>query len=275
VEYYAAIRHRKSFFLSNPPFSSIAPAEPEDPDYLLQTSLEALSLLPFVLEEADKLERVSGYTRDEATRAQMVCLELIKLTAVLDKRFWAWLDVMKQATTPPVHSKPICTINSGKTQFPSYSLNYSNDADFFLWNVYWILSLQLHQVIRQLQSRHAILLAGLGMSAVPLSQDLINLGADDDTMDQYADNICASLSPQICASLGPQFSPCMAEESVAGVIGAQWYYTNRGDTKKAQWCVDLLNTIAKESKLNLVGIKTHFLQDSGLEKKSVGQLSNS
>ena len=232
-----------------------------------------MSFLPFVLEEADKLERVNDYTRDEAMRAQMSCLELIKLTAVLDKRFSAWLDVMKQATTPPVRSKPILTASSGKSPFLSYWLDYSNDIDSFLWTIYWVLSLQLHQVIKQLKSRHATLMVELGNSAAPLPQDLVNLGADKDTMDQYADNICASLSPQIRASLGAQVNPFMAQESVAGVIGAQWYYTSQGDSKKAQWCVDLLNTIAEESKLNLLGVKTHFLQGSGLGKENTGQLS--
>jgi hypothetical protein len=72
--------------LSNPPFNSISPADPEDPDYLFQTSLETLSSLPFVMGEADKLEYMNDFSPDEATRAQTTYLELIRLTAVLDKK---------------------------------------------------------------------------------------------------------------------------------------------------------------------------------------------
>jgi len=181
--------------LLNPPFSSISPAEPEDPDYLFQTSLEALSSLPFVMEEADKLECMKDFAPDEATRAQMTCLELIRLTAVLDKNISAWLDDMKQVTTASVRSKAIPMANSGNAPFPSYWLHYNSDIDSFLWTMYWSLTLQLHQVIKKLQSRYAILVAELRDSAVSLPQDLANLGGDDDTLDQYVENICASLSP--------------------------------------------------------------------------------
>jgi hypothetical protein len=79
--------NRKPCFLSNPPFSSISLAEPEDPDYLFQTSIETLSSLPFVMEEADKLECMNEFSPDEATDAQITCLELIRLTAVLIRSF--------------------------------------------------------------------------------------------------------------------------------------------------------------------------------------------
>jgi hypothetical protein len=78
--------------------------------------------------------------------------------------------------------------------------------------MYWSLSLQLHQVIKRLQSRYARLVAELRDSAVPLPQDLAILGADDDIQDQYVENICASLSPQL--------NSFIAQESILGLIGA-------------------------------------------------------
>jgi hypothetical protein len=162
---------------------------------------------------------------------------------------------MKQATTAPIRSKPIPMANSGKAPFPSYCLHYNSGIDSFLRTMYWSLSLQLHQVIKKLQSRYARLVPQLGDSAVPLPEGLANSGADDDTLDQYVENICASLSPQL--------NSFIAQESVPGLIGAQWYYTNRGDSKKAQLCVELLNNIAEKSKLNIVGVKSHFLLGSG------------
>jgi hypothetical protein len=163
---------------------------------------------------------MNDFSPDEATRAQMTCLELIRLTAVLDKKFSAWLDDMKQATAVPVRSNPIPVANSGKAQFPSYWLHYNSDINSLLWTMYWPLSLQLHLVIKKFQSRYARLVAELRGSAVPLPQDLPNLRADDDTLDQYVENICASLSPQLNSSI--------AQESALGLIRAQWYYTNRG-----------------------------------------------
>jgi hypothetical protein len=111
--------------------------------------------------------------------------------------------------------------------------------------MYWPLSLQLHHVIKKLQSRYARLVTELRDSAASLPQDRANLRADDDTLDQYVENICASLSPQ--------FNSFKAQESVPGLIGAQWYYTNWGDRKKAQLCAELLSTMAERSKLNIVG----------------------
>jgi hypothetical protein len=198
---------------------------------------------------------MNDFTPDEATRAQKTCLELLRLTTVLDKTFSTWVDDMKQATITPVRSKAIPVANNGKAPFQSYWLHYNSDIDSFLWTMYWSLSLQLHQVIKQLQSRHARLVAELGDRAVPLPQDLANLGVDDDTLDQYVENICASLSPQM--------NSFIAQESVPGLIGAQWYYANRGDSKKAQSFVELLNTIAEKNKPNIVGVKSHFLLGSG------------
>ena len=162
-------------------------------------------------------------------------------------------------TTAPVCSKPIPMTNSGKAPFPSYWLHCNSDIDYFLWTKHWSLSLQLHWVIQKLQFRYARLVAELRDSAVSLLQNFANLGADDDTVDQYVVNICASLSPQL--------NSFIEQESVPGLIRAQWYYTNRGDSKKAQLCVELLNTIAERSKLNIVGVKSNFLLSSGEENR--------
>jgi len=149
------------------------------------------------MEEADKLECMNDFSPDEVTRAQMTWLELIRLTTVLDKKFSTWLDDMKRATTAPVRSKPTPMANSGKAQFPSYWLHYNSGINSFLSTVYWPLSLQLHQVIKKLHPRYARLVAELRDSAVSLPQDRANLRADDDTLDQYVENRCASLSPQL------------------------------------------------------------------------------
>ena len=134
MQYYDALRYRKPCFLSNPPFSSISPAEPEDPDYQFQTSSEALSSLPFVMEEADKLECMNDFTPDMATRAQMTYLNLLQCWIRSFRLGWT-IWSRKLSRFWPLYAQALSALSSP----PVFSLqcpftHLENQASFFIFS---------------------------------------------------------------------------------------------------------------------------------------------
>jgi hypothetical protein len=242
--------------MSDPPFLSMARAEPGDADYLFQTCIEALAPLPSVMEEADKLETQCGWVPDEIYRRQQVVAKLLERTSILYENLGDWFKDMQQKVTPPTPLTPVPEFETGQTPFPPVWLSYTTFVDGFLWTLYWVMSLYLNQVIKQLQARYTLLLAGKDAKIFQLPSNLANLGDDQATLDEYADNICGSA----CSDLDK--GTFAAQENMVGIFSVQRYYEQRGDCEKLRWCLQILKMMEADG-LNL-GVQENEVPGHGL-----------
>ncbi|EON98550.1 hypothetical protein UCRPA7_5928 [Phaeoacremonium minimum UCRPA7] len=113
--YYASVRHRKAFFMAEPPFSKLHLAEKGDPDYVVQKMFESVIVMPMLMEWADKLDKKSYTTKSAALRGQRSAQDLLRLASkVLD-------DLQEGSGSPP-----------GEFQFAS-------PMDKYVWTLYWII----------------------------------------------------------------------------------------------------------------------------------------
>jgi hypothetical protein len=242
--------------MSDPPFLSIARAEPGDPDYLFQTCLEALAPLPSIMEEADKLETESDLVSDEIYRRQQVVETLLGRASILYENFTDWFKDMQQKVTPPIPLTPVPEVETSQTPFPPVWLSYTTFVDGFLWTLYWVMSLYLNQVIKQLQARYTILVAREDTEIFQLPSNLASLGDNQATLDEYADNICGS----VCSDLDK--STFTAQENMVGIFSVQRYYEQRGASEKLRWCLQILKTMEADG-LNL-GVQENEVPGHGL-----------
>jgi hypothetical protein len=194
------------------------------------------------MEEADRLDGITGLSPPEASQGQERAIQLLTLLSGLDQKLEAWSAEMQLVCAPPTLVTPSPDRHPAEEarEFAPTPLQYRRPQDCYLWIVYWTMFLFLHGLARQLKARQAI----LGAGQTPLPRDLARLGRDRETLDRCAEKVCGSLFS------GLRNSPFAAQETMLGVFAVQLYYTWRekdGDGDNArpelEWCVSMMETI--------------------------------
>ncbi|RFU26764.1 hypothetical protein B7463_g9575, partial [Scytalidium lignicola] len=235
--YYEAVRHRKAFFMAYPPYNKLYPAVPSDSDYLIQRGFECTAWMTTIMEQADKLDAMSCSTEKAARRGQRAAADLLRFALKLDQNAAAWYSEICHTLKPPTHVH--LETSGGRISFPRERLIYANPGDSYVWMLYWSIYLNLGQLIKQIQARYHSL-AKLLPDPIPLTRELAEFGADYSTLDQYAENVAASLFSGFEPSL------FTSQEITVSVFAAVLYYGQRGEAEKAHWLIKVLKTIESQ-----------------------------
>ncbi|KAE9382231.1 hypothetical protein N431DRAFT_458767 [Stipitochalara longipes BDJ] len=237
--YYASIRHRTGFFMSNPPYNKLYLAETGDCDYIIQKGFESIITMPTIMECADKIDSPDSATKWTVLELQRAIRHLLILTAKIVKSLNSWYFELSNAISAPVPTYTTPPTVEGGNYLCVGQLHYARAGDNYIWILYWVFSLYLNLLIKQLQSRHAKLVQLLA-KPVQLPIELAELGLGYEILDEYADNIRKSLFG------GCETSAFDAQETMAPVFTLQWYYEQRGDAAKIRWCIDAIRTLEQQ-----------------------------
>ncbi|KAH8898680.1 hypothetical protein GQ53DRAFT_816913 [Thozetella sp. PMI_491] len=243
--WYVTMRHREDFFMSRPPFSSLYLAEVGDSDYIVQKGFETVIKLPTLAWQADKLDSQIHAGNAGTTHVHRVATSILTQAKVLAENLEHWCCDLTEKVPSPEPVSGAETPAEGQYEFGSGKMHYGEPGQNYIWILYWLFSLYLHRVIKQVQARHAKL---SGPPHEPLPPALLpgRLGLGDEVMDQYADNISKSL---FCPY---QSTPLGAQETIAPMLTLQWYYEHKRDETKTQSCIARIKRLEQQGlSLNL------------------------
>jgi hypothetical protein len=240
TQFYDAVKHRKTFFMADPPFNELFLAERGDADYFTQRCLESVIQLPSIMEAADKLETTKFKSSEEKRGGQIMATRLLHVASNMEKSLSGWWTEIQEIVRPPTLSGIIILQVNAPINYTPPRLHYKNPADSDLWALYWSISIYLHELIGQIQDRY--LAIGAGISTLhQLPQELVEAAKDRATLDIYAENICGSVFS------GLRSCPFTVHETMVALFTTQWYYGKHGESEKLLWCREVMRLLEPDS----------------------------
>ena len=221
--------------MAEPPFSKLHLAEKGDPDYVVQKMFESVIVMPMLMEWADKLDKKSYTTKSAALRGQRSAQDLLRLASKVLDDLQGWYEEMKQEIPAPV---PNNSVEEGSGSPPG-EFQFASPMDKYVWTLYWVCALYANLLVKQLEARHKGLDRLLD-HPLRFPVELRELGLSLEELDQYAENIRASLFS------GTRSSAFDAQETMAPAFALQWYYEQRGNTTQMLWCIDAIKRIEQQ-----------------------------
>ncbi|KAL7930160.1 hypothetical protein V8C35DRAFT_324590 [Trichoderma chlorosporum] len=236
--FFDAIRHQQPYFMSQAPYDTLYLAQQSDPDYLMQIIIEAAVALPNLEYDTNKLCTLQHTGEDQIRQAWLVAQYLLDEATIVNGKLDHCLQQMASVTPhPTLIVTP--TAESGECYLPGRQMEFVDCSSKCLWLLYWSVVVRLGRLIKKLHNVSLMLSSKLPEQP-RLPAAMLGLVKDDYVLDQYADSIGISLGAGMTAST------FHAQEALIFVLNLYWYWEVRGDTHKANWCIQTLKALQNQ-----------------------------